>query len=214
MIVPEQTKTCTKCGAEKNIEEFYKKAKGKYGVTSWCKACCNKISCKWAKDNRERHNENRRNWHANNAEKSRRLSREQYRANPQATKERNRRRYWADPVKPRLERRKYYVENIEDERRRHREWRLANPEKAREKSQRYYARKVQAVPEWVDYKKIRLYYKQACVLSKKSGVPYQVDHIVPLVSALVCGLHSQHNLAVVTAAENQSKGNRVWPDMP
>lgn len=35
-----QTKTCTKCGAEKPAEEFYKSKLGKYGVRAKCKVCC------------------------------------------------------------------------------------------------------------------------------------------------------------------------------
>jgi hypothetical protein len=41
-----------------------------------------------------------------------------------------------------------------------------------------------------------------------------VDHIVPLVSKFVCGLHCEANLQLLPGPENQRKGNRVWPDMP
>jgi hypothetical protein len=47
-----------------------------------------------------------------------------------------------------------------------------------------------------------------------TGVKWQVDHIVPLISKLVCGLHNEFNLRVITAMENNVKGNRYWPDMP
>lgn len=35
----EINKTCTKCGVEKSLEEFYKQKTGKYGRTAQCKAC-------------------------------------------------------------------------------------------------------------------------------------------------------------------------------
>jgi len=37
-----QTKICTECGLEKEINEFYKHPGGKYGVNSKCKDCKNK----------------------------------------------------------------------------------------------------------------------------------------------------------------------------
>lgn len=58
------------------------------------------------------------------------------------------------------------------------------------------------------------FYIMANELSKMLGVKYQVDHVVPLQSRIVCGLHSHTNLQVIPANVNQSKGNRHWPDMP
>ena len=50
--------------------------------------------------------------------------------------------------------------------------------------------------------------------TERTGMPYALDHIVPLKSWLVCGLHWEGNLQVITKDENSSKGNRWWPDMP
>lgn len=47
-----------------------------------------------------------------------------------------------------------------------------------------------------------------------TGRKFQVDHIVPLQSKIVCGLHNEFNLRVIPASVNGSKGNRFWPFMP
>ena len=57
-------------------------------------------------------------------------------------------------------------------------------------------------------------YQLAMLRSQATGVPHEVDHTVPLKSPLVCGLHSEFNLRVITASQNRSKRNYYWPDMP
>lgn len=56
-------------------------------------------------------------------------------------------------------------------------------------------------------KMMKLKYLEAQRLSIETGVEYVVDHIVPLKHDLVCGLHTNANLQVVTAEYNFAKGN-------
>lgn len=50
--------------------------------------------------------------------------------------------------------------------------------------------------------------------TRMTGVRWVVDHIIPLQSEIVCGLHNEYNLAVITEAANGRKKNFYWPDMP
>lgn len=70
-----------------------------------------------------------------------------------------------------------------------------------------------ATPAWADLAKIREIYKVAAKLTESTGVPYHVDHQVPLTSKKVCGLHVEYNLRVVPAEVNLKKHNKHWPYM-
>jgi hypothetical protein len=52
-----------------------------------------------------------------------------------------------------------------------------------------------------------MWYEVAEVLSR-SGVKFEVDHIVPIKGELVCGLHTHDNMQILTKAENVRKLNR------
>lgn len=87
------------------------------------------------------------------------------------------------------------------------EWAKKNPEKRRLIDAKRKAAKLRAIPSWADHAAIAAIYA-----ATPEG--HQVDHIVPLVSEFVCGLHWEANLQYLTASENQSKRNFWWPDMP
>jgi len=52
-------------------------------------------------------------------------------------------------------------------------------------------------------------YLKAQELTKIAGQRYVVDHIIPLISEAVCGLHVPWNLRVITQEENLKKSNKV-----
>lgn len=72
----------------------------------------------------------------------------------------------------------------------------------------------QATPSWASCALILGFYEEAAIMSQTTGIVHHVDHIVPLTSKYVCGLHCEANLRVLPGAENISKSNRKWPDMP
>jgi len=74
------------------------------------------------------------------------------------------------------------------------------------------AMKLQRTPAWADMAAIRDFYKEALQLTEQTGVKYVVDHIIPLQGRLVCGLHVQNNLQVITSVENCQKHNHFEID--
>ncbi len=70
----------------------------------------------------------------------------------------------------------------------------------------------QATPIWLTRQQkseIRQLYQIAITMTKTTGEQYVVDHIVPLRSDVVCGLHVPWNLRVMTQEENLKKSNKM-----
>jgi hypothetical protein len=71
---------------------------------------------------------------------------------------------------------------------------------------------IDQTPAWLtrnQRKEIRSFYKKAQELSRNTGIKYSVDHIIPIISKYVCGLHIPINLRVIPLSDNLSKGNRI-----
>lgn len=69
-----------------------------------------------------------------------------------------------------------------------------------------------ATPKWLTQAQkgqIRELYKIAITMTKTTGEQYVVDHIVPLRSEFVCGLHVPWNLRVIPRQENLLKSNKL-----
>lgn len=75
-----------------------------------------------------------------------------------------------------------------------------------------HARKLNATPAWLSDKHksdIKAIYKDARRITVESGERHEVDHIVPLVSKFVCGLHVPWNLQILPADINRAKSNHL-----
>ena len=104
-----------------------------------------------------------------------------------------------------------------------RKWNAANPERKRqmdlefaEKNKAlvtsYKAKRRatlrQAMPSWLTQDQIlqiRAIYAEAKRLSDETGVPHDVDHIVPLAGKIVSGLHVPWNLRAIPKTENNRR---------
>jgi 5-methylcytosine-specific restriction endonuclease McrA len=158
-----------------------------------------------------------RKWRAENPEKARAWfveNPEKYAASVQA--------YRASPKYAEAIKRRYQ-ENKDVLLARTQEWRARNrtavlayrrahkkqkPELHRAAQMAREAAKRKAIPGWADLGDVKQVYLEA----RAFGM--EVDHIVPLSSAKVCGLHVWENLQLLPRAENIRKGNRYWPNMP
>lgn len=107
----------------------------------------------------------------------------------------------------------YYEDNKEFVLSKNRDYKKSNKDVVAANNSYRRAAKINATPAWLSkeqLEEIRQIYKLSSEISEYSGIKHNVDHIVPLVSDVVCGLHVPWNLQVITAKENLSKGNRFY----
>lgn len=100
-----------------------------------------------------------------------------------------------------------------EERTRHREkYKAQNPDLYKALTSVRRRRHKNATPPWVtpeQKKAIRELYLHAMQLTRITGVKYVVDHEIPLINPIVCGLHVPWNLRVITQEENLKKSNKL-----
>jgi len=68
-----------------------------------------------------------------------------------------------------------------------------------------------AAVAWADRKKVTATYRSAMILTRETGTRHEVDHVIPIVNPLVCGLHNEFNLKVIPLARNRRKSNKFTP---
>ena len=193
-------KTCSTCKTEKPRGEFHRNASAKDGLSYVCRVCA------IAKTKAHR---------ANNLEAVRAYDRA--RGKLPHRLEANRKQYYAERPKHLARVKEYARAHPERARKAKAAYKVRNPAKVTSDTRRRQIRKLNATPTWANQFFIEEIYELAQMRTrqKTGGVSeWQVDHIVPLQSKLVCGLHVEHNLQVIPAKQNLQKGNRSWPDMP
>ena len=91
-------------------------------------------------------------------------------------------------------------------------WKKENPALVRASAMKRKAVMLQAMPPWLSpsqIEEIEARYAEAVAVSRATGVPHEVDHIVPLQGRTVCGLHVPWNLRVIPATVNNRRP-RIW----
>lgn len=233
-------KTCTKCRAERDVVDFSKNAQSKDGLRPDCKACCSARAKIWTpsfvtkictscNEDKSAIEYSPRRGSCRVCETKRSF---EYRQRPgakerQAAADKKRQAENKDALAKM--RQVWQKKNAASRKEQTYAWRLANPEvyhainaksrakhKARVLVSNGERRTVEkrATPTWANKSAMKAFYETAQGLNMLLGEWHHVDHIVPLRSRLVCGLHVEHNMEVIPATENHLKNNRYWPDMP
>lgn len=156
-------------------------------------------------------------WRARNRDKVLTCKKEYYEANKEYLLAKA--RDWAarNPLRRREIEAKYRGGNSEKELARCARWRANNPERKYAAKARRRANSRRAIPSW--YGEFDEFVMEEAnnltrLRERCTGISWHTDHVVPLQSPLVCGLHSWTNIDVIPGIENVKKGNRRWPYMP
>lgn len=199
-------KVCSKCGVRKSLGDFSPQKGGAHGVRARCKKCnaayrasqTDKVAAAAAAREYRKKNPDRacaavKKYRDRNKAKISEQERKYRKNNPEKITVWNSRAYEKD-----RENRIAYAA----------EWQKKNPGKVSARTSRRRAAKLQATPPWVDYDAIMTVYIEAAKLTIETGIPHEVDHIVPLKNKRICGLHVPWNLRVIPAEDNRRKSNK------
>lgn len=195
--VPEGKCLCRACGLMKSatFENFYLSKLTASSKILICIPCRRLMNNKNAKENTDAAKERHKKWRDENRDLVNLKGKQ-----------------WKDLNKDKVLKQRVKYESREEykNKRKHyvKGYYWSNRDKMIAKSCAYDSRVRKSRPLWCSQPEINEYY----LMAKKSGL--EVDHIVPINSNLVCGLHCLDNFQLLTRKENASKSNRYWPDMP
>lgn len=191
-------KTCPNCKQIKSVSAFSRRAKSLDGLQPKCKACCAVLKKDWSAKNVDHVT-------AYQAEYSKVYRMENATRLADAKRQYHSENSAAITAKVLL----WQKANPERVNAKNRQWERQNPAKSNAKSACRRARILKATPKWADSVAIAKVYERAAEMGE-----VHVDHVVPLKSKFVCGLHVPANLEIIPKSDNLAKSNRVWPGMP
>ena len=190
-------KYCRTCSSNKTTDQFYKHKGHSDGLSSNCKDCVKARSKEYKK---------------NNPEKVKAAVQKCYKENKDAYAKK-RKEYYKKHVKEAVQRAKEWAERNPNKMKECRtNWKRNNRHKVNFDTAKRRAGLLNATPSWLseeDLDLMKSLYEESSNKSKKLGIKFHVDHIVPLISKYVCGLHVPWNLQVITEEVNLKKSNKI-----
>lgn len=198
-------KQCIRCAVVKPLSEFgVRRASVRDGLQFRCKACIKEC----------RNHSEAATWYARHKDYESRRHAESYKKSDGAVLARNR-AYRSEHLTEEYARAKSYrATHREQIKAKDDRWIANNRDRHNAKGAYWRAARHRATTAWSNKFFIGEAYSLAMLRTKMLGFPWHVDHVVPLKSSLVCGLHVEHNLAVIPGKENCRKRNWHWPDEP
>jgi hypothetical protein len=149
---------------------------------------------------------------------NRRMTTDWKKANPNRAKESDRNWRLANPDRVKANKKNWANDNPEKRRAATRKWNSANPHIMNANCAKRRVRRIQATiyPEydWL----IQAFYARAQQLTDQTGIPHEVDHIIPLygkneaLEHVVCGLHIPTNLDIVSVVTNRLKSCKFYDE--
>jgi hypothetical protein len=92
------------------------------------------------------------------------------------------------------------------------QWRQQNPNRCAIQSSHRKFKLNRATPPWSEATEIKVLYLKRDEFRVAFDVPFEVDHIIPIDSDTVCGLHVLANLQLLDKSLNGSKHNKYQTD--
>lgn len=222
-------KRCAHCKTGKPTAAFYRSKRSPDGLRQWCKDCDKASAIGWRNQNRDRALASLADWRQRNEAHELAYRKRKYQENPAkhmaksmewaaANPERNKANQARDRDNHRESRRikqlAYAAEHREQENARATEWARKNKGRVLANVRGRAAGEHRATPRWANRFFMGEIYALCALRTTLTGVQHHVDHVVPIRSRYVCGLHCEQNMRVIPAALNRSKSNSEWPDMP